>query len=173
MENIYILNNDDPHNSYKIHSERPSNQQRQDNDLIRGIVPTPAIDFVCYTDFDVELSFDGYLYVNRELNKGSRNFDLIKSLRDIKFTKISGFYNACTALTVDGHVYICGSNDQNQFGNDSSDQKIVSFKKNQSSSLFKDVSCANHTLAISNDNNIFMCGSNSHNQLIRYGITSI
>lgn len=84
----------------------------------------------------------------------------------MKIQKISGKDSTCAALTADGKIFICGSNDYGQFGNGKKDyySRFIELRLNEE---IKDVSCSSHTLFLTKTGKIIGSGFNTCCQLFQ------
>lgn len=147
---IHILDKENPHKPPKMFS-----------------LDTKATDLVLCEHFICALASDGRLFGNGKLNKGSQNFVEVSSLKGVKITKISGWYDTCAALSSDGRVYIYGKNDCGQFGNGKTKDNYSSFIAVQFDEIVKDISCSQHILLLTESNKIYGCGFNECYQLFK------
>lgn len=95
----------------------------------------------------------------------SEDLGEVSSLKGVKVEKLSGYYDACAALTSDGRVFMYGSNECGQFGDGTTLEANDSFTEVKLNEEIKDVSCSFHTLFLTKSNKILGCGLNDKCQL--------
>lgn len=124
---------------------------------------------VCFCDdFVFAISGQKVLY-ELNLSEDKREFQRNQELNNISVKSISGITNHCIALTVNGEVYVRGSNKYGQLGVGNSLSKSKNFIKLRSLENKKiDAAFAGcfHSLFIDENDNVLACGNNKFGELL-------
>lgn len=126
---------------------------------------SPATDLECCSGFICALTSDSCVFADGELSGYSEDLGEVSSLKGVKVEKLSGYYDACAALTSDGRVFMYRSNECGQFGDGTTLETHDSFTEVELNEEIKDVSCSFHTLFLTKSNKILGCGLNDKCQL--------
>lgn len=111
-----------------IYSPTPHHSNEYDRDppykFVRLKLPfnEKAISVACCNNFLVALSNRGKVFANGAMNYQSKagiketHFARIDEFRGIRIIHISGTYEHCIAVSIDGRVFVVGANNVNQLG---------------------------------------------------------
>lgn len=126
-----------------------------------------AISVACCNDFVIALDIDGHTFIN--YMNSSSGFSQISELNNKKIVDISGSFEHCFAVSEDGTVFCCGSNDFGQLGIGRKPANLKHFTEVSSLSKYQITAAYagySHSLFQTSSGMILACGGNICGELL-------